>query len=242
MIPKIFHQIWLWTNKMPSDFYSYQQSWLNYNPEWKLVFWTDDKISSLKFFSETHFSLLSNLSEKSDYLRFCIVLEYGGVYIDTDFECLRGISNLLKGTPLFIWYEDLSSQVISGAIFWAIPNHPAIQNIFFSFPNRIIQYTWTDSSEKIWPKYITKFFISFIWDKKIFPSKVFYPIPGELYWRGYKIDKPFLLRQGAYAIHHWNSSWQHPLSRARFLFNPTGNFGKIYSKILFFLRYIKNFF
>ncbi len=39
--------------------------------------WNEKNIYELLYFEESYFNLLENYSEKSDYLRFCIILEHG---------------------------------------------------------------------------------------------------------------------------------------------------------------------
>ena len=40
------------------------------------------------------FSLAKNLGMKSDILRYEILMKYGGIYVDTDYECLKNIGRL----------------------------------------------------------------------------------------------------------------------------------------------------
>ena len=62
---------------MPEDFKQYQISWIKKHPHWKLITWNDLDIWQLKYINIEDYNLCKNYSEKSDYLRFCILLEYG---------------------------------------------------------------------------------------------------------------------------------------------------------------------
>ena len=53
----------------------------------------------------------------SDYCRFRILYDFGGIYIDTDVEFIRGIDDLLeKGS--FLATEEMTSRVGSGHIMY----------------------------------------------------------------------------------------------------------------------------
>ena len=61
---------------MPKIFQSYRQTWIKYHPHWELILWNEKNIDQLKYFQRENFEKLSNYSEKSDYLRFCISFDF----------------------------------------------------------------------------------------------------------------------------------------------------------------------
>jgi inositol phosphorylceramide mannosyltransferase catalytic subunit len=125
-----------------------------------LIVWNEKNINELKYFQENDFNNLNNFSEKSDYLRFCIVLEYGGIYIDTDFECLKPIKKIINELSFFIGYDgyfgDKRGCYLNSAIFGATRENPLIREIYSSLHQRIITGAKLDSIHKIGPGYITK--------------------------------------------------------------------------------------
>ncbi|CAF1355895.1 unnamed protein product [Rotaria sordida] len=56
-----------------------------------------------------------------DILRFEILYQYGGIYIDLDFEPLKNLELLLHGVQAFVAYE--SEYFICNGILGAIPGH-----------------------------------------------------------------------------------------------------------------------
>lgn len=214
LIPNIFHQIWLWWKELPRDFATYQKTWTSKNIDWQIKIWREDDIWILKYFDSKDYSQLTHFSAKSDYLRFCIILEYGGIYIDTDFECLQPIEPLLDNLDFFICNEHRSLEYpsISGAIFGSIPEHKIVRGIFHWMHKSI--YTEKRSIYKVWPPYVTQYVLKNRQDIKIFPANLFYPIPAVEYHKWIEINRTILIQNGAYWIHHYASSWDF-LSRLR---------------------------
>ncbi len=46
------------------------------------------------------------MAQKADVARYEIVLKYGGIYMDIDFEPLKNIEPLLHGVDAFVAYES----------------------------------------------------------------------------------------------------------------------------------------
>jgi len=93
-IPKIIHQIHLGQHPLSEEQIKWQKSWKQYNQNWTHVLWDDKKISRLTIQNYESLQRCKNFAEKSDILRLEILYQFGGLYIDTDFECLKNIDNL----------------------------------------------------------------------------------------------------------------------------------------------------
>lgn len=154
-IPKIFHQVWL-GGELPKRFQNYQNTWRNFHPNWKIILWNENNISKLKYLDTSVLNECANYSEKSDYLRFCILLEYGGVYIDTDFECCKNIEELIDSFEVVMGKEAIDT--VQPALIASIPKQKIIKEIFQSFPLQL-QKTYLSSTHKIGPHYISPYFL-----------------------------------------------------------------------------------
>ena len=86
-IPKIVHQIWL-GGPVPEVYQAWMSSWLALNG-WEYKLWTDEELKTFHLHNKDLFDMAKNFGEKSDILRLEILFQYGGGYVDTDFECLR---------------------------------------------------------------------------------------------------------------------------------------------------------
>ena len=98
-IPRVFHQIWVGPEPLPEEFVAYQRTWLTYNPGWKLQLWTEENLPPDLERREVY-EKLRVPAERADILRVELLWRFGGVYIDTDFECLRPIEGLLHEVEL----------------------------------------------------------------------------------------------------------------------------------------------
>lgn len=205
-IPHIFHQVWLGWKPLPKDFQRYQQTWIDLHPDWELKMWNESNIWELQDIDFDDLELCKNYSEKSDYLRFLIIKNHGGVYIDTDFECLRPLDKLIQDYTFFIAPDG---PYIASGIFGAIKNHSVVNKIFLSLHDQLLYGNKLDSVYKIWPWYINIFRDSILASGgTIFPKECFYPEAwGEWYYYGLQLDNEKLIEQGAFAIHHYTYSW-----------------------------------
>lgn len=238
-IPKVFHQVWLGWSTMPNDFIRYQKTWLHFNAWWQIKMWNEKNIYELLYFEESYFNLLENYSEKSDYLRFCIILEHGWIYIDTDMECLKNIEKIIENEEFFIWTDPSlydNKPTINAAFFGSVKNHSLVKKIFFSFGERIVLLkNKANSFDKIWPNYITKIIRNYEWNIKIFPSVYFSPIHPK-YFLNWKYLVNFNLEK-SYGIHHYDWHWlPWYLKMKRYIYNFHPIIDTIYSFINTFLR------
>lgn len=213
-IPHIFHQIWLWGKALPDNFVKYQQTWLSLHPHWKLKMWNEENIGTLENINFDDLKLCKNYSEKSDYLRFLIIKNYWGVYLDTDFECLKPIDALVDNCNFFIAPD---SMYLASWIFWATKNHIVINKIFLSLHERLLQ-TELDSVHKIWPWFINCFKNDILkggWT--IFPKEYFYAFNSVSAREKHRNIQP-----NNFAIHYysfsWSKKWQIKIKLLKFWF------------------------
>lgn len=205
MIPKIIHRVWLWNNTMPTIFQNWENRLYKLHTNWEFFLWDDKNIRKLKNFKEELYKKLQNYSEKSDYLRYISILEYGGIYLDTDMEPLCSFDSLLNDN-FFIGKEiTLNNNItLNGAFYGASKNNLILKELVKELENRILSCNeQTSSAVKIWPRFITPLLIN----KKgvrIYDADVFHPIP---WWHKNSSYKQFLTRN-TMVIHHFSSSWK----------------------------------
>lgn len=92
-IPKIIHQIWL-GSPFPDKYNGFRDSWLKLHPDWEYKLWTQKEIDELGLVNKDLYDQSTNYGEKSDIARYEILYRFGGLYIDTDFECLKSFDFL----------------------------------------------------------------------------------------------------------------------------------------------------
>ena len=97
MIPKIIHHIWVGKKPFPEKFKEYRESWINLHPGWQFYFWTDQNLPEMPFDVEKVVKEEKYLTSiRSDILRLHLLNLYGGIYVDTDMECLKSFDEFLN--------------------------------------------------------------------------------------------------------------------------------------------------
>jgi hypothetical protein len=124
VIPGVLHQVWLGDSPFPEEFRAYQQSWLQHHPDWTLRFWTEETLP--EGLREEVYDRRRSPTERSDLARLELVWRFGGIYVDTDFECLRPLTPLLEGVEFFTAYLKPNARV-NNAVFGATPEHPLLE-------------------------------------------------------------------------------------------------------------------
>jgi mannosyltransferase OCH1-like enzyme len=195
VIPRVFHRIWLGTDPMPEEFVRWGETWAEHHPDWTMELWTEDHLPELR--DRAAFDRGRNHSERSNVLRYELLFHHGGVYIDTDMECLRSIEPLLDGVEAFAGYTRPGS--LGSAIIGAAPGHPAFDRAAELVNARVA------TGERQWaatgPGFLTEILADFP-DVTLFEPKYFYP---------FRWDQKHLRHQDfpdAYAIHHWTKTWE----------------------------------
>jgi mannosyltransferase OCH1-like enzyme len=192
-IPKVFHQVWLGGNPLPTKFRRFQQTWTRHHPTWEFRFWTETNLFRLT--NQEDFDRAVPLAQKADIARYEILERFGGVYLDADFECLQSIEPLLKGIEGFAAEED--GDTVGTAILGMVPNHPLLQDVIRSIPIAMAQ--GGKVCETTGPQLFTRLARGRN-DVHVFGREFFYPV----HYTG-MIWNPV---SEAYALHHWAHSWR----------------------------------
>jgi len=124
-IPHIFHRIWLGEKPMPEEYKRFGNTWLSLHPGWRMIEWSDTTIPELKNFWAYNQS--KSLAGKANVVRYEILLRYGGIYVDTDFECLKNLSPLIEDVDCFVAWQR--AGLANNAIIGASPGHPFIKDL-----------------------------------------------------------------------------------------------------------------
>lgn len=147
-IPLIVHFIWLGPHSFPPESVENVRSWIAKNPGWRVKFWTDRdreppcegmEIHFVKNFSflklGSYFERSENWGEKSDLLRYEILFQEGGVYVDHDANCLKPFDGLHRGYDLFCCLETPHlpfagrSVTCGNGVIGSKPRHPAVERV-----------------------------------------------------------------------------------------------------------------
>lgn len=72
------------------------QSWKDKNPSLEYKLWTNDDLTPEHFLTYDLIQKARSYAQASDMMRYEILNRFGGIYVDTDFECLQSVEPLLE--------------------------------------------------------------------------------------------------------------------------------------------------
>eukprot|EP00941_MAST-03F_sp_MAST-3F-sp1_P006507 g6507.t1 len=125
-IPRIIHHIWL-GSALPSRFIEFRKKWIASHPEWQCILWGDEEAKLFPLKNREAFENATNYGEKSDILRYEILLRYGGVYLDVDMECLQSLDYFHLNFKFYAGISNTATVELNNAIIGSCPQHPIIK-------------------------------------------------------------------------------------------------------------------
>lgn len=208
-IPKIIHQIWVGDKPLPSKYKERSETWKKFHPDWEYKLWTDKEVEELTDFPfKNLFYETPSFGARSDILRYWILYEYGGLYIDTDFECLKSFDEFRKFSfVISIGYSSVV-ELYTGLIM-STPKHFILQKILDNLKGVSSTQIHFDILSATGTYFVTNCFFNVVkgheQDIVAMPTEYFYPYPNKYQVEG----KPPLeyTTSKSYAIHYWEVSW-----------------------------------
>lgn len=104
MIPKKIHYCWFGRNPLPESAQKCIASWRKYMPDYEIIQWNEDNfdVNSIPYTQQAYEA--KKYAFVSDYARFKILYEHGGLYFDTDVEIIRPLDKIVANGP-FMGFE-----------------------------------------------------------------------------------------------------------------------------------------
>jgi len=205
-IPKKIHQIWLGGN-LPDKYKKFAESWAKMNPDWEYKLWLDADAFDLKMVNRSVFDATTNLGMKSDIMRYEILNQFGGLYVDTDFECIKPFDDLMYLDFFTGISYDIKAELYIG-ILASTPGHPIMQECVKGIKTPYNGNKPFTIFELTGPYYFTRNFFKVAEQNPdgivAFPMAYFYPFPNN---KRNETNPYQYVRECSYAIHHWGVSW-----------------------------------
>lgn len=106
MIPKIIHYCWFGKNPKPKLAKKCIKSWKKYCPDYEIIEWNEENfdISAAPLYVQQAYEA-RKWAFVTDYVRLYAMVNYGGIYMDTDVEVIKSLDAFLHHQA-FSGFED----------------------------------------------------------------------------------------------------------------------------------------
>ena len=212
-IPNIIHQIWL-GSKVPKRYEDLIESWKKYHPDWEYKLWTDKEVSNFDMVNRKIFNKVKDYAEKANILRYEILYQFGGLYVDTDFQCLKPFDVFNDNYDFYCGIAPLDCDVlcINNALIGSVPGHPILKH---SIDNIKFHNNSRRGENRSGPVHLTKSFWyvvnNILSEEEIsniiaLPTTYFYPL-GLKDKNLESLEKFINKFPEAFGIHFWDATW-----------------------------------
>ena len=133
MIPKIIHYCLFGKNPLPQSAKKCIASWKKYFPDYEIIQWNEENydVNKIQYIKEAYQA--KKYAFVSDFARFDILYQHGGLYFDTDVQVIKSFDKILDNGSFLGCEIDPSGtdgiQVSPGLGIGAEPNLPIFKNI-----------------------------------------------------------------------------------------------------------------
>lgn len=110
MIPKIIHYCWFGGNPLPEDAQKCIASWRKFLPGYEIKEWNESNfnINCCPYVREAYEA--KKYAFVSDYARFFVLYQEGGLYFDTDVEVVRNMDHIVAAGNFMGFEKSLATQ------------------------------------------------------------------------------------------------------------------------------------
>lgn len=151
MIKKI-HYVWLGGKPLPKSVEYYIRSWKKTNPDFEIIQWNESNFDVDKYTWCKEAIEKKKFAFASDFIRFAVLKEHGGLYLDTDVELTKSVAPYLNhsfvtgflnhhyGTDFmndvsedgYKGSEKICGFGINTGFIYSEPNHPVLSSVLTS--------------------------------------------------------------------------------------------------------------
>lgn len=220
MIPKKIHYCWFGNGEKSEEVCKCIESWKKFCPDYEIIEWNESNFDVLEIDYIKEAYEHKKWAFVSDYARFKILYENGGIYFDTDVELIRDLSPILSlGAYMGCEHamEEKSILINPGLGMASEPKFNIYKEIINMYAEKhflnndgsfnletVCEYT-TNILKNHGFKEENK--IQYISGIHIYPTEYFCPM-------NYKTGE-INITSNTYSIHHYTASWQSPLMKIK---------------------------
>lgn len=121
MIPKIIHYCWFGRGEKPKLAIKCINSWKKYCPDYRIIEWNEDNydISAAPLYVRQAYDA-KKWAFVTDYVRYQVIYENGGIYLDVDVELIKNLDPFLRDPGFFGFEFWRQMHIASGLGFGAV--------------------------------------------------------------------------------------------------------------------------
>lgn len=137
MIPKIIHYCWIGGAPLPELSEKCIASWKKYMPSWQILRWDESNfdIAAAPLYVQQAYEA-KKYAFVSDYVRLWALEQYGGLYMDVDFEVFRPFDDLMDKYPAFAGYEGSKRQPVMQGVIASEPHGTWVRDMLATYEDR----------------------------------------------------------------------------------------------------------
>ncbi|WMJ85816.1 glycosyltransferase family 32 protein [Anaerocolumna sp. MB42-C2] len=212
MIPKVINYCWFGGADLPELANTCIESWKKNCPDYEIKRWDESNFD----YNECEYIMEAYKAKKwafvSDYARFKILYENGGVYFDTDVELIRPIDDFLENGPFMGCEPGDVLQAAPGLGLAVEPKNELFKEIVEYYKNqKFLRSYGTENPETVVSRvtailkkygFVGNGSIEYIRGICIYPPEYFCP---KNYYTG-EVN----LTDKTVSIHHYSATWHEP--------------------------------
>ena len=206
-IPKKIHYCWFGGNPLTPLAEKCIESWKKYCPDYEIVEWNESnvEIASSPFMQAAYDS--KKWAFVSDYARYKIVYEQGGIYLDVDVEVIKNLDDLLKNEA-YIGFEG-REYINSGLGFGAQAGDKILAEILGVYDKLDFSKHRENPAEISTPIIVTNILLKHGFQKNGEIQKIgsMTILPEDYLCPKNPLTRLTNITENSYSIHHYDASW-----------------------------------
>lgn len=195
---KKIHYCWFGSEE-PENVKRNVARWRELNPDFEIIKWDESNTDVSAYEFGRRALNAKRWAFVTDIVRIQKLMEYGGVYADTDVEMVSPLSRLERHSDKLVMGYMLNCA-LGTAVMYAPPDHPYLCHILAKY-NRIRQGFWP-LNNSIFTEYFINEVPNFLLDGKYFENMSCVVYPKEIF------EHPSLIRPHGISVHHACGSWK----------------------------------
>lgn len=211
-IPKKIHYIWIGNNPKPPIIEKCIESWKKYMPDFEVIEWNEQNYDVTKNAYIRDAYAQKKYAYVSDYMRFDILYQYGGIYLDTDVEFLKPIPEEILKYNAFSGMES-SGKVSPGLIYACQPGDSIARKMMENYENdtfdaeHLVTVNCRITKILCEKGFVEEDRFQVIDGLAIYPSEIFC---------GYDLDvHEIAITERTVSVHHYAASWKKKTWKAK---------------------------